>query len=84
VDINSGAECLNKRLVLAKVGEKAQLNLAVVEANEFGPFTCSECLADLPSHLGANRNILEIRLVATQPSRGSHRLVEACMNPAIV
>ena len=50
------------------VGGQPQFDLAVVGAEDLVAGVCDECIADLAPGLGADRDVLQVRVVGRQPS----------------
>ena len=65
------------------MGQDPKLNLGIVGTDEFIPCSGDECLPELPPHGLPDRDILQIRLCAAQPSRCRHSLLEMGTNSSI-
>ena len=61
--------------IAGKVRHDAQLDLRIIGGNEGVARRRHECLANAPPLLSANGNVLQIRILRRQPSRGRHCLV---------
>jgi hypothetical protein len=85
VQVLAGREGLLEPGVVGQVGHDPHLDLAVVgghQALEARPG--DEALADLAALLGADRDVLQVRVVAGQPpGRGDH-LLEGRVDAAVV
>ena len=81
VDVVSLAERFYHVLVAAQVSHHSQLYLTVVGREEFTARFRYESLSYLLSVLAPHRNILQVGIARRQASRGSHGLVERCVNP---
>ena len=70
--------------VPADGGHQAQLYLGVVGRDDDPPrLRGYECLADLPAHLGADRDVLQVGVGRTQSSGSGKSLVECRMYPSV-
>ena len=76
VDVFAGAEGLDERLLVGQMGEHPQLDLGVVRRQQYVTRGRDERPSNLASELGANRDVLQVRIGAAQASRGRDRLVE--------
>ena len=74
------AKGVKQRLLLHDVGQNAQLNLAVVGRQEQVALRGLEGLADFPPLLGANRNVLQVGVVAAEPAGRGAGLAVAGMD----
>ena len=54
------AECLLQRADIRHMGQNAQFDLAVIEADQHLALGRDECLADAPSLFAAHGNVLQI------------------------
>ena len=82
MDIIPLVEGLDQHLFTREVGEDAQLDLGIVGADQLPAFLGQEGLADAPTELGADRNVLEVGVAAGEPASGRDGLVEVRMHPA--
>ena len=76
VDVLPPLERLDQGRLLREVREDPQLDLRVVGGHEAPPVLRDERLADAPAELGADRDVLEIRVRRRQPPRRRDQLVE--------
>ena len=70
------AEGVLQRSFTRAVSENAQLHLRIVKAHEVGTRTRHKGITDLPSRLGADGDVLQVRVCGRQPAGLGHRLVE--------
>ena len=82
VHILAPAEDLLQDILARDMGEQAQLDLGVVGRDELVSFLGDEAGPDLTPQLGANGDVLEVRVVGGQPAGGGCRLVEGGVQPA--
>ncbi len=76
MDILVFGECLHHLGVIAEGGHDAEFDLGIVGRQKEVFFVGRDKgFADLPSVLIANRDILQVGVVAAQPPGGRHRLV---------
>ena len=71
-----------KGLVLGIVGQDPQIDLRIVAGHKDMSLLRDKCLADALSLLGADGDILQVRVAAGKSPGGSNRLVEGGMHPA--
>ena len=71
------AERLDERLLVRQVREHAQLDLRVVGRDQHVARRGDERAPDLAAELGADRDVLQVRIGAAQAPGGGDRLVEA-------
>ena len=84
MQVLAGVEGLDEALVLGQVRHDAHLDLAVVGGQQLRiAVTHTERVPDPAPGLGADRDVLQVRLGRGQPAGGRDRLVERGMNPAI-
>ena len=84
VQILAGAERLDQALVAGQVRHDPHLDLAVVGGHQLGvALADDERVADPPAGLGADRDVLQVRLGRRQPAGGGDGLVERGVNPAV-
>ena len=77
VNILFVAESSAKFFVLAQVRQHAQVDLRVVGGKQdLVGSTRHERLANLPSFIGANGNVLQVGIVRREPTRGGAGLLE--------
>ena len=76
VNVVAAPERLGERFIVGQVRQDAQLDLRIVGRNQHVPGVRDERAADLASKLGANRDVLQVRVAAAQPAGRRHRLVE--------
>ena len=82
MDVVAARERVDQRLVAGQVREHAQLDLRVVGGDQHVPGLGDEGAADLAADLGADRDVLQVRIAAAQaPGRGD-RLVELRVDAA--
>ncbi len=78
MDVLVGQERLDQPVIPGDVGEHPQLDLRVVGRHE--PRVIEVCrherAPDVPSRVGANRDVLQVRVGAAQPPRRGDRLLE--------
>ena len=70
VDVEAVAERLLQRLDVGHVGEDAELDLGVVEAEQHVARLGDEGLADAAALLGADRDVLQVRVDRGEPAGG--------------
>ena len=71
-------------LVIGDMRQHAQLDLRIVRVDQYPALTGTEKLAHFPAELGADGNVLQIRLGGTDPAGARLGLVEAGMDPAVL
>jgi len=70
-------ECLTHAWIATQCSDNTQFNLRVICADECMIFIPrNECFSDLLPQFRANRNVLQVRLGRTQPTRHSDRLAK--------
>ena len=90
VQVLTGVERLDQPLVARQVRHDPHLDLAVVgrhQCLEFGSAargSDDEAVADLSAGLGADRDVLQVRVGRGQPSGGRDRLVEGGVDAIVV
>ena len=67
---------------LGQVREHAELDLRVVGRDQHVAGVGDERAADLAAELGADRDVLQVRIAAAQAAGGGDRLVEAGVHAA--
>jgi hypothetical protein len=73
---------LQLRIDVGDMGEHAQLDLAVVGRDQLVALLGDEGLADLAAFLGADRDVLQVRVGGGQPpGRGRRQRKEVCTRP---
>ena len=82
MDVVAALERLDQRLVAGHVREHAQLDLRVVGGNQDVARVGDERAADLAPELGADRDVLQVRIAAAQTAGRRDRLVEAGVHAA--
>ena len=82
VDVLAGAERLDQRLFAGQVREHAQLDLRVVGGDQHVARRGDERAPDLAAELGADRDVLQVRVGAAQAPGGGDGLVEAGVHAA--
>ena len=77
VHVFAGGECLQQSFVLGQMRHDAQLDLGIVRRDDDRAWRRYESLADAATFRGANRNVLQVRVVAREPTghRDSLRVV---------
>ena len=84
VQVLAGGERLDQALVLGEVGHHAQLDLAVVGGHQrLEALADDEAAADRPALVGADRDVLQVRVGRGQPAGRGHRLVEGGVDTAV-
>ncbi len=85
VDVVVIGEGLAECGIAREMGEDSQLDLRIVggEQRPTGR-PCDERLANLPTVLGAHRDVLQVRVARAESSRGRHPLVERRVDPAVL
>ena len=76
------AERVDQRRVLGQVREHAELDLRVVGRDQHVARLGDERAADLAAELGADRDVLQVRIAAAQAAGRGDRLVEAGVHAA--
>ena len=84
MDILSLPESVHHGVIARKMRQDAQLNLAVISIHQHVPRGRHKGAADLPSQIGAHRNILQVGLGAGNAPRGRAGLVKEGMDAALV
>ena len=84
VNVETGIEVVNKRLVVAKCGSEAKLELGIIGSNKNLAFVGDEALADAFAVFAANRNVLEVWIETRKAASGGDVLGESGMNALIV
>ncbi len=85
MQILTGAERLDEPLVAGEVRHDAHLDLAVVGRHQLRVAAADdEDLPDPAALLGANRDVLQVRIGRGQPAGGRDRLVQRGVDPPIV
>src|SRR5690606_36121445 len=82
VDVLAALEGAQQALVAAEVGHDAQLDLRVVAGDHLPPRRGDEGGADAAAVLGADRDVLQVRVVGAEPAGGGAGLVVAGVHPA--
>jgi hypothetical protein len=82
VNVLAGAKSVQQHRILRQMREDAQLDLRVIRAHEHVAGGRDERLTDLASELGANGNVLQIRVGRRQASGGRHGLFPGRMDAA--
>ncbi len=84
VQIFAGVERLDQTFVPRQVRHDPHLDLAVVGGHQLGIAVADhESVADLPAGVGANRDVLQVRLRRREPARGGDGLVERGVDAGI-
>src|SRR5258707_1158679 len=79
--ISSGLKCFQKPRFTAQRRDDSELDLRVIGREQEVLFVARhKGFANLLTPVGANWNILQIRILGVQPSRCSHYLVEGGVN----
>ena len=76
VDVVAAGEGRGQRLVARQVRQHPQLDLRVVGRDQHVAGLGDEGAADLAAERRADRDVLQVRVAAAQPSGGGHGLVE--------
>ena len=84
VDVLAAQEDVAQDLLVGDVGQDPQLDLVVVDAQQDVPGLGDEAGADLAAGLGADRDVLEVRVDAAQAARRGGRLLERRVQAAVV
>src|SRR5262249_47749332 len=84
VDVLSPREDLAQRVLAGDVGEDPQLDLVVVGREQAVSAGRDEAGADRAALLGADRDVLEVRVRAGEPAGGGRGLVEGRVEAARV
>jgi hypothetical protein len=66
------------------VGEDAELDLVVVAGDQLVPLLGDEAGADRAAEVGADRDVLQVRVRARQPSGRGPDLAEGRVDPAVL
>ena len=82
MDVVAGAEDLLQHLLVGDVGEHPQLDLAVVGGEQAGALLGDEAGADRAADLGADRDVLQVRVGAREAPGRRRRLVEGRVDAA--
>ena len=83
MQVLSGRECIDERTVPGEVRHDPHLDLRVVDRHQrLEARTHDEGLADLAAFLGADRDVLQVGILARQPTRRCHELVEGGVDAA--
>ena len=82
MDVLAGPEGLDQTRVRRVVGQDAQLHLGVVCGEQDGPFGRHEGLADANALLGADRDVLHVRIRRGEAAGGGAGLVEGGVDAA--
>ena len=83
VDVLAAQEDVAQDLLVGDVGQDAELDLVVVDAQQDVPGLGDEAGADLAAGLGADRDVLQVRVDARQAPGGGRRLLERGVQPAV-
>ncbi len=82
VEVLAGGEGLDQCLVLGEVGHDPQLDLRVVGGEQrLVALADDEGPADHPALLGADRDVLQVRVLRGEPAGGGDHLVEGGVDP---
>ena len=84
VDVLAALEDLAQHVLAGDVGEHAQLDLGVVDREQDVAGLGDEAGADLAARLGADRDVLQVRVDRGQPAGGGGDLQERRVQPAVV
>ena len=76
MNVDTSSEGLGERLVAGQVREHAQFNLRIVDGDQDEAGLGDERRANLAAERRADRDVLQIRVAATETSRRGHRLIE--------
>ena len=82
VNVVAARERRGQRLVARQVREHAQLDLRVVGRDQHVTRIGDEGAANLPADLGADRDVLQVRIAAAQASGRGHRLADLRVHAA--
>ncbi len=74
MNIHAFGKCAQHVLIARDVGHDAQFDLRIVGGNNHAIFGRYKRFADTPAFGGANRDILQVRIVRRQPSGNGNRL----------
>ena len=83
VDVLSGLESFDHRLILCNVCQQTQLDLGVVGIHQYLSGTGHKHLSQLRAKFRTHRDILQIGFHRTQPSGGGHGVLERSVDPSI-
>ena len=83
VDVDTAAERLDQPGVGSEVSDAAQLDLVVVGDQQRVAGRRHEGLAELAALVAANRDVVEIRLIAAETPGAGDGLVESRVDPAV-
>ena len=84
VDVLAAQEDVAQHLLVGDVGEDPQLDLRVVDADQAVAGLGDEAAADLAAGLGADRDVLEVRVDRGEPAGGGVDLQERRVQAAVV
>ena len=82
VDVVAAPERLDQRFLVGEVRQHPQLDLRVVRRNQHVTGSAMKARRISRPSSRANRDVLQVRVAAAQPSGRGHRLVEARMDAA--
>ena len=82
VDVRPLAERLDERGIAAQVRQHAQFDLRVVRGHEQEAVVGNEAAPYVGADLGADRDVLEVRVRGREPTRRRDGLVEARVQPS--
>src|SRR5689334_2081826 len=82
MDVVAVAEGFHQQWILRKMRQKSQLNLRVVGGQQDRARCCGECGTNLTAKLGANWNVLQIRVRRRKPSGSSSGLIKGRVQAA--
>ena len=83
VDVGAAAERFDQAWVSREVGDAAQLDLVVVGDEQLVTRRRNERLAELTTLIAAHRDVVQVGLVAAEPSGARHGLVERRMDATV-
>ena len=81
VNILAAGKRLHERFFFSHVRQHAKLDLRVVGGDQHEPRIGDEGAPDFAPQVGANRNVLQVRIAAAQAAGRRHRLVERGVHP---
>ena len=76
-------ERLRQRRIAGKMRHDPQLHLRIVRGDKPPARLRHKCPADFSSQIGADRNVLQVRIAAGKPAGCGSRLIERRMQPAV-
>ena len=83
MDVGAAAKGFDQTRISGEMGDAPQLDLVVVGDEKDVARARDERLAELTALITAHRDVVKIRLIAAQPARACHGLVEGGVNATI-